>query len=157
MANDLNFFVRIVTNLVIFLAISLYFIAPATAITQKLQLYSTTGHIIKTTFSYDQTPDLTPIKEQGTGKTQILDTLTISFYQPSGELIATYNNIVNGVVTGNYLEFNFDPATKKLLGNLDLGGELAGEMYLKGNVEEGLSLVEITASGEERVIAKIVR
>jgi hypothetical protein len=157
MANYLNFFVRIVTNLVIFLAISLYFIAPATAITQKLQLYSTTGHIIKTTFSYDQTPDLTPIREQGAGKTQTLEALTISFYQPSGELIATYNNIVNGVVTDNYLEFNFDPATKKLLDNLDLGGELAGEMYLKGNVEEGLSLIEVTASGEEKVIAQIVR
>jgi hypothetical protein len=157
MANYLNFFVKFMTNLVIFLAISLYFIAPATAITQELQLYSTTGHIIKTTFSYDKIPDVIPIREQGTGKTQTLNTLTISFYQPSGELIATYDNIVNGVVTGNYLEFNFDPATKKLLGNLDLGGELAGEMYLKGNVETELSLIEVTVSGQERVIAEILR
>ncbi|MGL6338406.1 MAG: hypothetical protein ACRC80_04615 [Waterburya sp.] len=157
MANYLNFFVKIVTNLVIFLAISLCFIAPAVAVTQELQFHSTTGHIIKTTFSYDQIPDVTPIKEQGTGKTQIVDTLTISFYKPSGELIATYDNIVDGIVTGNYLEFNFDPATKKLLGNLDLGGELAGEMYLKGNVEAGLSLIEVSASGEERIIAKILR
>jgi hypothetical protein len=156
MANYLNFFVKIVTNLVIFITISLYFIAPAIAVTQELQFHSTTGHIIKTTFSYDQIPDVTPIKEQGTGKTQIVDTLTISFYQPSGELIATYDNIVNGVVTGNYLEFNFDPATKKLLGNIDLGGELAGEIYLKGKVEGELSLIEIIASGEERVIAQIV-
>jgi hypothetical protein len=156
MANYLNFFVTFVTNLGIFLAISLYFIAPATAITQELQFYSTTGHIIKTIFSYDETQAVTPIKEQGTGKTQTLDALTISFYQPSGELIATYNNIVNGIATDNYLEFNFDPATKKLLGNIDLGGELAGEIYLKGKVEGELSLIEIIASGEERVIAQIV-
>jgi hypothetical protein len=156
MAKFPNIFVKIVTNLVIFITISLYFIAPAIALTQELQFHSTTGHIIKTIFSYDETQAITPIQEQGTGETQILDTLTISFYQPSGDLIASYKNIVNGIATDNYLEFNFDPATKKLLGNIDLGGQLAGEMYLKGQVEGEISLIEITASGEEKVIGQIV-
>jgi hypothetical protein len=157
MANFSNIFGKIITNLIILLAISLYFIAPATVITQEMQLYSTTGHIIKTIFSYDETQAVTLIKERGTGKTQTLDTLKISFYQPSGELIATYDNIINGIATDNYLEFNFDPVTKKLLGNIDLGGEVAGEIYLKGKVEEGLSIIEVTTSGEEKVIAEIVK
>lgn len=155
MVNYLNFFVTIVTNFVMVMILSLYIVAPAIAVTEELQFNSTTGYKAKTIFTYDENKNVASIEEQGKGKTQIVDYLKIDFYQPSGKLMATYNNIVDGVSTGNYFKFNFDPKTKKLTGNVDLGGELVGEVYLKGEVEQGLSLIEVTNLGEEIIIAQM--
>ncbi len=155
MAKYQNIFVKIVTIWAIAIIISFLFISPATAITRNLQLRSATGYLVKATFSYDETKTPEIIAEQGKGKTNVLDSLRVSFYQPSGEIIETYENIVDGVATGTYFEFNFEPKTQKLLGNIDLGGEFSGEMYLKGDVNQELSLIEVAASGEEKVIDRM--
>ena len=131
---------------------SLCFPATAIAITQDLQISSMAGYTIKARFSYDDTENIGVIRESGRGKTQAIDSLIVSFYNPAGEIIASYDNIADGVATGNYFEFNFDPATQQLLGEIDLGGESAGEMYLKGEVDGELSLIEIDASGKEKAI-----
>ncbi|GAB4234300.1 MAG: hypothetical protein Kow0049_18170 [Stanieria sp.] len=55
-------------------------------------------------------------------------------------------------VSPNYFEFHFDTATQKLFGNIDLGGELSGELFLKGTVNQKLSLIEIEPSGKEHLI-----
>ena len=152
MPKDKNIFVRLLTSLIVFIVSGYLFISPATAVTRDFQLNGATGYLVKATFSYDETKTSGAIAEQGKGKTKILDSLTVSFYQPSGELIKTYENIVDGVATGTYFEFNFDPVTQQLAGNIDLGGELPGEMYLKGDINQELSLIEVEASGEEKVI-----
>ncbi|MEO1673758.1 MAG: hypothetical protein AAFR77_23775, partial [Cyanobacteria bacterium J06631_2] len=81
-----------------------------------------------------------------------VDFLKVSFYSPDREMIASYDNIVDGVVQANYFEFHYDPATQQLLGEMDLGGESAGEIYLKGNVKQGLVLIEVEPSGEEKTM-----
>ncbi len=144
--------VNLITNLAIAIALNLCFIFPASAITQKLQFNTTAGYVVETTFSYDEAQKPKIIKEHGHGKTEIIDSMKVSFYKPSGELIADYDNIVDGVVTGNYFEFNFDPVTQKLSGSLDIGGESAGEMYLKGEAKQELSLIEVNELGEEKAI-----
>ena len=130
------------------------FCFPMTAIatTQDLQINSTAGYTIEARFSYDETKNIEVIRESGRGKTQAIDSLVVSFYNPAGEMIASYDNITDGIATGEYFEFNFDPTTQQLLGEIDLGGESAGEMYLKGEVDRELSLIEIDASGEEKAI-----
>ena len=92
------------------------------------------------------------IREHGQGKTEVIDSMKVSFYNPDGELIADYNNIVNGVVMSNYFEFSFDPATKQLSGSIDIGGESAGEIYLKGDANRELSLIEVNELGEEKAV-----
>ena len=124
----------------------------AIAITQDLQINSTAGYTIQARFSYEDTEDIGVIRESGKGETQAIDSLVVSFYNPAGEMIASYDNITDGVATGEYFEFNFDPATQQLLGEIDLGGESAGEMYLKGEADRELSLIEIDAAGEEKAI-----
>ena len=124
----------------------------AIAITQDLQINSRAGYTVKARFSYDDTRNIGVIRESGKGKTKAIDSLVVSFYNRAGEMIASYDNIADGVATGDYFEFNFDPATQQLLGEIDLGGESAGEMYLKGEVDRELSLIEIDTSGEERTI-----
>ena len=179
MSNYQNLFVKLVTSLAmsssgrgtwrnkfavsarssfaIAVIISLCFISPATAVTQKLQLNSATGYIVETTFSYDENQTPIAIKEQGLGKTNAINSMKVSFYKPSGELIASYDNIVNGVSKGSYFEFNFDPKTQQLSGNIDLGGESIGEMYLKGEIEQGLSLIEVKTTGKEKIIDQVYR
>ncbi len=145
------------SSLAIAIIISLCFISPVTAVTQKLQLNSATGYIVETTFSYDENQTPIVIKEQGLGKTNAINSMKVSFYKPSGELITSYDNIVDGVSQGNYFEFNFDPKTQQLSGNIDLGGESIGEMYLKGEIEQGLSLIEVETTGEEKIIDQVYR
>ena len=135
---------------------TLSLVSAASATTQELQLESQKGYVVKTSFSYDsKTPET--IAERGAGKTKVIDSLRVSFYEPMGKAIASYDNIVDGTVRGEYFEFNYDPATEQLRGAIDLGGESAGEMYLKGKADGELSLIRIDESGKEEVIDWIER
>ena len=154
MFNYQNVAVKLAASLAIVI-IHLGYVLPANAVTQKLQINSANGYKVETTFSYDADSNSGAIAEHGKGATQAIDNLTVSFYDPSGSMVASYDNIVDGIAQGNYLEFNYDPATQKLLGEIDLGGEFVGEMYLKGNVDQELSLIMVKPSGEEEVIETI--
>ena len=130
---------------------TLCFVPVANAVTQNLQFNSPKGYRIETSFSYDAA-NADMFAEHGRGKAKVLDSLKVSFYDPAGQAIASYDNIVDGTVRGDYFEFNYDPVTQQLKGELDLGGESAGEMYLKGEANGNLSLIWIEESGEERII-----
>ena len=155
MFNYQNVAVKLAASLAIVL-IHLGYVLPANAVTQKLQINSANGYKVETTFSYDAGSNSSAIAEQGKGETQAINNLKVSFYDPSGSMVASYDNIVDGIAQGNYFEFNYDPATQKLLGEIDLGGEFAGEMYLKGNVDQELSLIRVKPSGEEEVIDRLL-
>ena len=146
---------KILINLAIALILSLGILPNALAVTQKLEFDTSVGYKVETTFSYDETQNPNKINEKGHGKTKVIDSMEVSFYKPSGELIASYRNIVNGVVKGNYFEFNFDPNTQQILGSLDIGGESAGEIYLKGEADRELSLIEVNDLGEEKKIDRV--
>ena len=145
-----NLAILAITGIVILA--NLCFPMTAIATTQDIQINSKAGYTIQARFSYDDTKNIGVIRESGRGKTKAIDSLVVSFYDPAGETIASYNNVAHGVATGDYFEFNFDPTTQQLLGEIDLGGESAGQMYLKGEVDRELSLIEIDASGEEKAI-----
>ena len=150
---------KILINLVISLTIMVvanwWIPSPALAITQEIRFDTTAGYVVKTIFSYDEAQNPQKIKEYGQGKTETIDSLKVSFYKPSGELNADYDNIVDGMATGNYFEFGFDPVAQRIYGNIDIGGESAGEMYLKGKAESELSLIEVTELGEEKAIDRV--
>ncbi len=157
MSKRQNFFVNLVTYIIIIAIASCYISSPASAVTQELQLNTTAGYIVKTTFSYDDAQNPEIISEHGPGKTKSLDYLEVSFYRPSGEFIASYNNVIDGIAKGTYFEFSFEPTSQHLLGSIDIGGESVGEIYLKGEMDRELSLVEVETSGEERVIDRVMR
>ena len=143
---------KILTAIAIALVTGLIFIDSAEAVTNTFEWTGASGYSMKGSFTYDETIAPETITEHGSGKTQALQSLTVTFYAPSGETIHTYENAIDGIATGNYFEFNFDPVRQQPYGNIDLGGEFSGEMYLKGIVNEELSLIEVKQSGEERVI-----
>lgn len=147
---------NLAVNLVIMVVVSLWIVSPALAITKELQFNTAAGYTVKAKFSYDEAKNFQTIREYGHGKTEAIDSMKVSFYKPSGELIADYDNIVSGVVTGNYFEFGFDPVAQRISGNIDIGGESAGEMYLKGKAESELSLIEVNKLGEEKAIDRVL-
>ena len=145
-----NFAVKLIT--IVALALSnLLVTLPARAVTQDLQLKSDRGYRVEASFSYNDELQET-INERGKGEAKALDFMQVRFYDREGNAIASYDDIFDGVVRGNYFEFNYDPRSQQLLGNVDLGGEAAGEIYLKGNVEEGFALIKVEPSGAERTI-----
>ncbi|NJL53167.1 MAG: hypothetical protein HC930_14995 [Hydrococcus sp. SU_1_0] len=151
---------KIVVKLTAILAIALVKlisfggVLPAEAITQNFQVDGDRGYRMETIFSYDQDQQQKAISEQG-ANAKVLNSLKVRFYAPDGEMIANYDNIVDGIIQSNYFEFNYDLETQQLRGKVDLGGESPGEMYLKGDVEQGLSLIRVEPSGEERVIDQV--
>jgi hypothetical protein len=154
MVNHQDFAVKLTTILAIAL-INLIEVFPAAAITQDFQLYSEQGYRVETNFSYDETKtNPGAIAVQGKEAKEV-DSLKVRFYDPDGKMIASYDNIVDGIIQNNYFEFNYDLNTQQLLGKVDIGGEVAGEMYLQGDVDQGLSLIMIEPSGEEKVIDRV--
>lgn len=164
MSNYWKLIARVTVTWAVLITTILCFVPTASAVTQNLQFNSPKGYTVKTSFSYDAAntdaialKDSLGIAEHGAGKTNVLDSLKVSFYDPVGKAIASYDNIVNGVVRGDYFEFNYDPATQQLTGELDLGGESIGEMYLKSEANGDLSLIWIEESGEEQIIDTVSR
>ena len=145
-------FVNFAVGLAVISLASLWTTLPVLAMTQELQFETNTGYKIETRFSYDESKNYIGTERNKSGQSIDINSMNVKFYKPSGELIADYNNIVDGAVTGNYFEFNFDPLTRQLSGNIDLGGESAGEMYLKGKADGELSLIEVNELGEETTI-----
>lgn len=183
MVNYQNFAVKLIAILAIAL-INLIEVIPAAATTENFQLNSFQGYRVETSFNYDETKNIdaitkgvavakqvqtkalaactqpiakrgrSPIAEHGK-EASLVDSIRVRFYSPDGKLIASYDNIVDGIIQNSYFEFNYDLNTQQLIGKVDLGGESAGEIYLKGDADQELSLVLIEPSGEERVIDQI--
>ncbi|MEH2311314.1 MAG: PEP-CTERM sorting domain-containing protein [Nostoc sp.] len=93
------------------------------------------GYSASGSFSYDETTTPAIISESGAGSTKALQSLNVSFFNPSQELIGTKNEVVNGVSSNQFFNFNFDTTTGNLFGAFDLGtGSGKGDVFIS-NVE----------------------
>lgn len=129
-------------------------VAQAQAITHKLEWHGNDGYFAEVLFSYDEKTSPETLSEFGRGATDVLDSLTVTFFAPSGTPIATYNNVFKGVSEQDYFSFNFDTTTQKLFGLLDIGAYkvVPGNVFLKGNVEQNLALLQFDQLGAEVTI-----
>ena len=99
--------------------------------------YSATG-----SFSYDETTAPTIISESGSGATNFLQSLNVSFLNPSKNLLGTYNTVAGGVSQSNFFNFNFDTSTQTLFGPFNVAGGtgVIGEYFFQGTVGDSLFL-----------------
>ena len=125
-------------------------VAIAEGVTMNFQWTGKKGYSAEVIFSYDEGLMPNQIIEEGRGKTKIIEDLTVSFYDPAGQLLGIYDNIKQGISQDPYFKFNFDPQQQKITGLIDLGGDSSGEIYLKGIVQENLRLFKIDRSGKEK-------
>ncbi|MFB2978468.1 hypothetical protein [Microseira sp. BLCC-F43] len=139
------------TTVALLVAIALCANNPAQAMTYDFSWNGNGGYSATGSFSYDENTAPATFLESGSGQTKVLQSLKISFLYLSANLIATYNNVVNGISTGQYFKFNFNTVTKEIFGLIDVGGEVAGETYLKGTVNTDLSLYQVPQSGPDAI------
>jgi hypothetical protein len=151
-----HIFVVLSITIAIAFASETMLVSAAQAVTLGFQWHGQTGYSAKGSFSYDEATAIKTIAEKGIGKTKSLQSLTVTFYDRSGKAIVTYEDVVDGVAKTNYFEFNFDPITQQIVGAIDIGGELAGEMYLKGAIAQELSLLAVGESDRDRILDRDV-
>ena len=113
------------------------------AVTIDFQWLGNQGYTAKGSFSYDEKTAPTIFSEKGSGKTQVLENFQVSFYDNSGQEIAKYDNVSEGISSANYFQFNFITKPGQVFGSIDLGGEGMGEIYLQGVVKDNLALLRV--------------
>jgi hypothetical protein len=99
--------------------------------------YSATGM-----FSYDETTAPTIISESGDGATNNLESLMVSFFDPSGNLLQSSSTVTDGVSESGFFQFNFDTSDQTLFGTFNVGGGtgVIGELFFFGEVGTSLEL-----------------
>lgn len=115
---------------------------PAQAIELNFNWQGDAGYSAIGSFSYDETTAPTIISEAGPGATNFLQSLNVSFLNPSKNLLGIYNTVTGGVSESDFFKFNFDTSTQTLFGPFDIAGGKAviGEYFLQGTVGDSLFL-----------------
>jgi hypothetical protein len=87
-------------------------------------------------FGYDETTAPIIISESGAGPTNVLDFLTVSFFDPSGNLTQSFNTVTGGISQSSFFAFNFNTTTHTLFGNFNVGGGtgVIGEQFFTGTI-----------------------
>ncbi|MFN6514108.1 MAG: PEP-CTERM sorting domain-containing protein [Nostoc sp. CreGUA01] len=141
-----NIFLKIAATTATSAALSIAIAAgannPAQAIDFNFKWLGDAGYSAIGSFSYDETTAPTIITESGGGETNFLQSLSVSFLDPSQNLLGTYNTVSGGVSQSNFFAFNFDTSTHKLFGPFDVAGGtgIIGEYYFQGTVGDSLFL-----------------
>ncbi|MBN3894999.1 MAG: PEP-CTERM sorting domain-containing protein [Nostoc sp. NOS(2021)] len=115
---------------------------PAQAIDLNFNWLGNAGYSAVGSFSYDAATAPTIISESGSGATKFLQSLNVSFLDPSNNSLGTYNTVSGGVSQSDFFTFNFDTSTQKLFGPFDVGGGtgVIGEYFFQGTVGDSLVL-----------------
>jgi hypothetical protein len=115
---------------------------PAQAITFQFSWQGDAGYSAIGKFSYDETTAPAIISESGPGLTKNLQSLMVSFFDPSNKPLQSFNTVAAGVSESQFFKFNFDTSTQTLFGPLDLGGGMGiiGEQFFQGTIGRSLVL-----------------
>jgi hypothetical protein len=115
---------------------------PAQAIELNFNWQGDAGYSATGSFSYDETTAPTIISEAGSGATDFLQSLNVSFLDPSKNVLETYNTVAGGVSESEFFKFNFDTSTQTLFGPFDIAGGtgVVGEYFFQGIVGDSLFL-----------------
>lgn len=115
---------------------------PAQAVDFTFNWQGNADYTAKGSFSYDETIAPTIISESGAGATNFLQSLNVSFFNPSNDLLGTYNTVAGGVSQSSFFNFNFDTSTNTLFGSFNVGGGtgVIGEYFFQGTVGSSLNL-----------------
>jgi hypothetical protein len=130
------------TSAALSLAIAIGANNPAQAIDFNFNWTGDAGYSAIGSFSYDETTAPATISESGSGATNTLQSLNVSFLDPSNNVLGTYDTVTSGVSQSDFFAFNFDTTTHTLIGSLNIGGGtgIAGEYFFSGTVDEFLRL-----------------
>ncbi|WP_334689221.1 PEP-CTERM sorting domain-containing protein [Nostoc sp.] len=141
-----NIFIKMATITATSAALSVAIAAgannPAQAIEFNFNWQGDAGYSAIGSFSYDEATAPKIISESGSGATNFLQSLNVSFLDPSKNLLGTYNTVNGGVSQSDFFAFNFDTSTQKLSGPFDVAGGtgVIGEYFFQGTIGDSLFL-----------------
>lgn len=137
-----NIFAKIATIAATSVAIAAVANNPAQAVDFNFNWLGDAGYSATGSFSYDEAAAPTIISESGSGATNFLQSLNVSFLDPSNNPLGTYNTVAGGVSESSFFAFNFDTSTQTLFGPFDVAGGtgVIGESFLQGTVGDSLFL-----------------
>ncbi|MEH2256815.1 PEP-CTERM sorting domain-containing protein [Nostoc sp.] len=137
-----NIFAKTLTSAAASVAIATGANNPAQAIKLNFNWQGDAGYSATGSFSYDETTAPTIISETGSGATNFLQFLNVSFLDPSKNLLGTYNTVSGGVSQSSFFAFNFDTSTQTLFSPLNVAGGtgVIGEYFFQGTVGDSLQL-----------------
>ncbi|MEH2213942.1 PEP-CTERM sorting domain-containing protein [Nostoc sp.] len=137
-----NIFAKITAIATLVAAIAAGANNPAQAIELNFNWQGDAGYSATGSFSYDETTAPTIISEVGSGATNFLQSLNVSFLDPSKNLLGTYNTVSGGVSESSFFAFNFNTSTQTLFGPFDVAGGtgVIGEYFFQGTVGDSLFL-----------------
>ncbi|MBG1242723.1 PEP-CTERM sorting domain-containing protein [Nostoc sp. NZL] len=126
----------IVTTAGVVISLGLLKATPVHAVTLNFDWTGNTGYSARGSFSYDETQGYTTIDNSK------LQSIAVSFFDPSQKLLNSFAPITNGSIVYDFLDFNYDTATKSLFGYFDVGQDngQSTDYYLFGTVGLDLSL-----------------
>lgn len=139
-----NIFAKIATIAATSVAIAAVANNPAQAVDFNFNWLGDAGYSAIGSFSYDEATAPTIISESGSGATDFLQSLNVSFLDPSNNPLGTYNTVAGGVSQSSFFTFNFDTSTQALFGSLDVAGGtgVIGEYFFQGTVGDSLQLFQ---------------
>jgi PEP-CTERM motif len=131
-----NIFTKIAATAVTSAVLSMASGQEAQAISFNFDWQGDAGYSAKGMFSYDETTAPAIISESGAGATNNLESLMVSFFDPSGNSLQSFNTVSNGVSESRFFQFNFDTSTQTLFGAFNVGGgqDVIGEQFFSGTV-----------------------
>jgi hypothetical protein len=126
----------IATTAGVVMSLGLLKATPVYAVTLNFDWTGNAGYSATGSFSYDETQGYTSIDNSK------LQSIGVSFFDPSQKLLNSFAPIRDGNIVYDFLDFNYDTATKSLFGYFDVGQDNAQstDYYLFGTVGLGLSL-----------------
>lgn len=127
-----NFLTHLAATITLFVAIA----PQAQAISFNFNWQGDAGYSATGTFGYDETTAPNIISESGAGSTNFLQFLTISFSDPSNNLLQSFSTVSNGVAQSPFFNFNFDTSSQTLFGAFNAGGGtgVIGEQFFLGTI-----------------------
>jgi hypothetical protein len=131
-----NLLTKLPAATVLAAALSSAIVPQAEAITFNFHWEGDAGYTMQGEFGYDETTAPTIISESGAGPTNALDFLSVSFFDPSGNLTQSFNTVSGGVSQSGFFQFNFDTTTHTLFGGFNVGGGtgVIGEQFFGGTI-----------------------
>ncbi|MDZ7969824.1 MAG: PEP-CTERM sorting domain-containing protein [Nostoc sp. DedSLP03] len=109
---------------------------PVQAVTLNFDWKGNAGYSARGSFSYNETQGYRTINNSK------VQSIAVSFFDPSQKLLNSFAPITNASIVYDFLDFNYDTATKSLFGYFDVGQDNAQstDYYLFGTVGLSLSL-----------------
>ena len=104
------------------------------------------GYKVQGTFIYDDAFAL--IEAEGSERGDFnngLDYLEVTFLDPGNSVLLNVTNAQNGIVTYEWLQFQFNPATATFEDGFDMGRDLgaSGDYYVFGTIGDVSSIVDV--------------